>query len=103
MQERMKAVRKVILDMAPDAIESIAYGMPAYKLCGRPLVYFAGFYRHIGFYASPSGHEAFATELAGFRQGKGSVQFPHDRPLPLDLIERMVAFRAEENRVKFRP
>lgn len=103
IRERLHAIRSLILNQAPDAVESIAYGMPAYKLCGRPLVYFAGFDRHIGFYATPSGHEAFATELAGYRQGKGSVQFPHDRPLPIDLIGRMVAFRAEENRVKFRP
>jgi len=98
IQERLHAIRSLIQKQAPDAVEGIAYGMPAYKLCGRPLVYFAGFDRHIGFYATPSGHEAFAGELAGYRQGKGSVQFPHDRELPLDLIARMVAFRAEENR-----
>jgi uncharacterized protein YdhG (YjbR/CyaY superfamily) len=97
IQERLEAIRRIILEQAPEALEGIAYGMPAYKLCGRPLVYFAGFPRHIGFYATPSGHEAFARELAGYKQGKGSVQFPHDRELPLDLIARMVAFRADEN------
>jgi len=97
VQERLEAIRRIILEQAPEALEGIAYGMPAYKLCGRPLVYFAGFPRHIGFYATPSGHEAFAAELAAYRKGKGSVQFPHDRPLPLDLIARMVVFRAREN------
>jgi uncharacterized protein YdhG (YjbR/CyaY superfamily) len=71
--------------------------MPAYKLNGRPLVYFAGFKRHIGFYATPAGHEEFSKELSQYKQGRGSVQFPSDRPLPLDLIARIVRFRVNEN------
>jgi uncharacterized protein YdhG (YjbR/CyaY superfamily) len=69
--------------------------MPAYKLNGRPLVYFAAFKNHIGLYATPSGHAAFAEELSRYKQGRGSVQFPLSEPLPFDLIARIVKFRAE--------
>ena len=70
--------------------------MPAYKLNKKPLVYFAAFKAHIGFYATPSGHEAFKEELSKYKQGKGSVQFPLDQPIPYDLIVRMVKFRVQE-------
>lgn len=97
VRELLEKVRANILQNAPGAVESIAYGMPAYKLNGKPLVYFAAFAKHIGFYATPTGHEKFAAELAGYKQGKGSVQFPLGEPLPLDLIARIVQFRAAEN------
>jgi uncharacterized protein YdhG (YjbR/CyaY superfamily) len=71
--------------------------MAAYKTHGRPLVYFAGFPNHIGFYATPNGHSEFAKELAGYKQGKGSVQFPLDQPLPVELISRITQFRVKEN------
>lgn len=90
-------VRHTILSNAPDAAESISYGMPAYKLKGKPLVYFAGYANHIGLYATPSGHAEFAAELSKYKQGKGSVQFPIDQPMPLDLIERIVRYRVKEN------
>ena len=96
-RDRLSQVRQIILKEAPDAVESISYGMPAYKTFGKPLVYVAGYAKHIGLYATPSGHVAFETELASFKQGKGSVQFPHNQPLPEDLIRRIVAFRAQEN------
>lgn len=92
-------VRETIRKAAPEAEEGIAYGMPAYKLNG-PLVYFAAFKNHIGFYATPTGHEAFQQELSQYKQGKGSVQFPLDGPMPLDLITRMVTFRVAENEAK---
>jgi len=69
--------------------------MPAYKLNGKPLLYFAGYTGHIGLYATPSAHEAFERALDGYKKGKGSVQFPHNEPLPLDLIARMIAFRID--------
>lgn len=100
IQQLLKEMRKLILKTAPDADESISYGMPAYKLKGKPLVYFAGYKNHIGFYATPSGHSEFATELAGYKQGKGSVQFPVSAPLPVDLIRRIVQFRIAENNAK---
>lgn len=81
----------------PDAEESISYGMPAYKLNGKALVYFAAFKNHIGFYATPSGHSEFTMELSKYKQGKGSVQFPLDKPLPSGLITKIVKFRVKEN------
>lgn len=96
IRSRLERMRQIILSEAPDAIESVAYGMPAYKLYGKPLVYFGGYDGHVGFYATPNGHQAFAQELAQFKQGKGSVQFPHNRPLPEDLVVRMVRFRVSE-------
>ena len=95
VRDRLDTMRSVITSTAPDAVESMAYGMPAYKLDGKPLVYFAGYDRHVGFYATPNGHEAFAEEFAGYTQGKGSVQFPHTEPLPTDLVRRVVEFRVE--------
>lgn len=93
----LNKVRATIRQAAPDAEESIGYGMPAYKLKGKPLVYFAGYKGHIGFYATPSGHTEFAKELSKYKQGKGSVQFPLDQPIPYDLIAQIVEFRVVEN------
>lgn len=90
---RLETMREVVRAAAPDAVESIAYGMPAYTVDGKALVYFAGYARHVGFYATPNGHETFAEEFARYRQGQGSVQFPHTEPLPVDLVQRVVAFR----------
>jgi len=97
VQEILKQIRTIIKEKAPDAIESISYGMPGYKTHGRPLVYFAGYEKHVGFYATPTGHEKFADELSKYKQGKGSVQFPIDKPIPWDLIVRIVEFRVKEN------
>ncbi|MBV5315712.1 MAG: DUF1801 domain-containing protein [Prolixibacteraceae bacterium] len=93
----LNKVRATIRQAAPDAEESIGYGMPAYKLKGKPLVYFAGYKGHVGFYATPSGHTEFAKELSKYKQGKGSVQFPLDQPIPYDLIAQIVEFRVIEN------
>ena len=100
VQERLSLIRQTIKKAAPDAEENISYGMPAYKLFKKPLVYFAAFEKHIGFYATPSGHSEFTAELSKYKQGKGSVQFPLDKPLPLDLIFRITKFRVEENMLK---
>ncbi len=97
VQSRLKRIRTIIKKEARDADELIAYGMPAYKLSGKPLVYFAGYQHHIGFYATPSGHAEFEEELSHYKQGKGSVQFPLDEPLPVHFIQRIVAFRVKEN------
>lgn len=90
-------IRSLIHEKAPDAVESISYGMPAYKLNGKPLVYFAGYDHHIGFYATPTGHTEFAAELSEYKQGKGSVQFPLDKQIPYGLIGRIIEFRVKEN------
>jgi len=97
VQDRLQLIRKVIKNNAPEAIEIIAYGMPAYKINKKPLVYFGGYAKHIGFYATPVGHEKFKKELSTYKQGKGSVQFPLNQDLPLDLIAEIVKFRVLEN------
>jgi len=96
-QKLLLQIRETILSAAPNAEESISYGMPAYKLNGKPLVYFAGYKNHIGFYATPTGHKEFEAELSNYKQGKGSVQFPVTEPLPIGLIKRIVVFRVKEN------
>ncbi|MDC6385829.1 DUF1801 domain-containing protein [Flagellimonas taeanensis] len=93
--ERMATIRKELKTVAPLASEAISYNMPALKYKG-VLVYYAAYEKHIGFYAIPNTHEHFAKELAGYKQGKGSVQFPHDRPLPMELIKRMMAYRYQQ-------
>lgn len=98
IQQILKQIRKIIRENAPEAVEGINYGMPSYKIYGKPLVYFAGFKNHIGFYATPTGHAVFADELSQYKQGKGSVQFPLDKPIPFDLIKRIVEFRVNENK-----
>lgn len=96
VQEKLGALRKIIREAAPDAEEKISYRMPTFVLHG-DLVYFAGFKHHIGLYPLPSGVEAFLPELAAYRTGKGSIQFPLDKPLPAELIVRIVRFRVAEN------
>jgi uncharacterized protein YdhG (YjbR/CyaY superfamily) len=95
----LKAVRDTIRKAAPSAEEKIAYNMPAFVYNG-PLVYYAAHKSHIGFYATPTGHKQFEKELSKYKQGKGSVQFPLDGPMPLGLISRIVKFRLKENAEK---
>jgi uncharacterized protein YdhG (YjbR/CyaY superfamily) len=71
--------------------------MPTFRLHDSNLVFFAGYKNHIGFYATPTGHEAFKEALSIYKQGKGSVQFPLDKPMPYDLIDKIVQFRVQEN------
>jgi uncharacterized protein YdhG (YjbR/CyaY superfamily) len=96
-QKVLEEMRALIKASAPDATEKISYAIPTFDLNGRHFVHFAGYERHIGFYPVPSGVEAFSEELKPYKRGKGSVQFPLGRPLPADLIRRIVAFRVEEN------
>jgi len=98
-QELLDSVRRIVREVAPEAVESIAYGMPAYRLNG-PLVYFALYKNHLGLYPTPEGIAVFESELKPFRQGKGSVQFPLSQPLPLDLIRRIINQRVIENKKK---
>ena len=97
VSEKLSQIRSLIRELAPEAEEGFAYGMPAYKTAKKPLVYFAGFKNHIGFYALPSGHEKFKNELKTYKTGKGSVQFPLNSPLPIELITAMIQFRIQEN------
>lgn len=93
VRARLRAVRKAVRAAAPEAIELLSYGIPAYKQ-GRIVVYFAAHANHIGLYPAPRGEPGFKRELARYGGGKGTVQFPHDEPIPLDLIKRIVVFRA---------
>ena len=95
----LEKIRETIKEVAPEAEEVISYQMPAFKYFGI-LVYFAGFKNHIGFYALPSGNDAFQKKLVGYKMGKGSIQFPLDKPIPYDLIRQIVLFRMEENILK---
>ncbi|HEY0602263.1 MAG TPA: DUF1801 domain-containing protein, partial [Herpetosiphonaceae bacterium] len=96
IQAILQQIRQTIKAAAPEAEETIKYQMPTFMLKGN-LVYFAAFKKHIGFYPVPSGIEAFKDELAVYKQGKGSIQFPLDQPMPLDLISRIVKWRVQEN------
>ena len=86
-----------LLNQLRQTIKAISYGMPGYKYNG-VLVYFAGYKNHIGFYGTPTAHESFKKELAVYKSGKGSVQFPLDKPLPLKLITQIVKFRVKQNK-----
>ncbi len=96
VQQRLQQMRTTIKAAAPGAQEKISYQMPTFYLHGN-LVHFAAFMHHIGFYPVPSGIEAFQAELSNYKGAKGSVQFPFDQPLPLDLVRRIVEFRVAEN------
>ncbi len=93
---RLLRMREIVKNEAPGAVEEFSYGLAAYKLNGKPLIYFGGFSAHIGLYATPNGHAAFAEEFAQYKQGKGSVQFPLNLPLPDALIRRVVQHRVHQ-------
>lgn len=96
VREVLERVRAVVRHAAPDAREAIRYGMPAYLLEGS-LVYFGAFKKHVGFFCTTTGGGALADELAPYAGPKGSLKFPLGKPVPYDLIERIVRVRVEEN------
>ncbi|HEY6626436.1 MAG TPA: DUF1801 domain-containing protein [Ignavibacteriaceae bacterium] len=96
IQKILELVRETIKEAAPNAEEAISYQIPTFKLNGN-LVHFAAFKNHIGFYPAPSGQKAFEKELSGYKSGKGSIQFPIDKPMPLALIKKIVKYRVKEN------
>ncbi len=102
VQAILNEVRATIKAAAPEATERIAYGMPTFFLNGN-LIHFAAHKNHIGFYPTPSGIEKFKKELSKYEGAKGSVQFPLDKPMPLQLISKIVKFRVEENQQKKKP
>lgn len=95
VQERLLWIKSVLEKNYPIATAHILYGMPAYKINKKPLVYFAVYEKHLGFYATPGTHEAFKSNLVGYKTGKGSVQFPLKQNLPEELIQAMIAHRAQ--------
>ena len=99
VQALLQQVRKTIQQAAPDATEAIKYAIPTFILHGN-LVHYAAFKHHIGFYPAPTGIKAFEQELSPYKQGKGSIQFPFDQPLPLELITKIVRYRVKQNAEK---
>ena len=95
-QKILNEIRATIKSTAPEADEKISYQMPTFYLKGN-LIHFAAFKNHIGLYPTPSGTEAFKTELAAYKGGKGSIRFPIDQPIPLKLVDDIVRFRVAEN------
>ncbi len=96
IQTLLQQIRNTIHEAAPDAMETISYQMPAFKQNG-VLVYFAAFKNHIGFFPTAQGVEAFKDKLSTYKTSKGTIQFPLDKPLPLDLIAEIVRFRVKAN------
>ena len=96
IQDILNRLRNVIKESAPEASEKISYQMPTFFLHGN-LVHFAAYKKHIGFYPAPSGIEAFRHELSEYKCSKGAVQFPIEKPLPFELISKIVKYRVLEN------
>ncbi len=100
VQEHLYQIRQTIKAAAPNATEKISYGMPTFHLNGN-LIHFAGYKNHIGLYPAPQGIEAFKKELSAYKGAKGSVQFPLDKPMPLELIARITKYRVERQIVLY--
>jgi uncharacterized protein YdhG (YjbR/CyaY superfamily) len=98
----LERIRAAIRNAAPGATETIKYGIPTFVL-GENLVHFAAFTKHIGLYPTPSAIVAFRDQLSAYKSAKGSVQFPLDSPMPLELIEEIVRFRVKEVRSRGGP
>ena len=95
VRERLEKIRETIKEAAPDSVETISYGIPTYRQ-GTNLAHFAGYKKHIGFYPTPSGIDAFREELSIYEVSKGTVKFPHDKSIPYDLLKRIVEHRVNE-------
>ena len=100
VQAILEAVRREIRESAPNSEERISYGIPTFNLNGKHLVHFAAYKNHIGFYPTSSGVTAFKQELSKLEVSKGTIRFPLDEPIPLDLVKKIVKFRVKENMAK---
>src|SRR4030042_1632964 len=96
VQQILQKIRALIKELAPEATEKISYAMPGFYLNGM-LVWFAGYAKHIGFYPTGSGIEAFKDEISAYKSSKGAVQFPLNKPIPYELIKMMVRYRMGQN------
>lgn len=94
VQERLKEIRKLVHDTIPEAVESISYQMPAFKYKGKILSYFAAFKNHIGFYATPESNLAFKDELSEYKTTKGTIQLPYNKPIPTELLRKIILYKA---------
>ncbi|KAA3440058.1 iron chaperone [Rufibacter hautae] len=95
-QKVLEQIRARVKELVPEAEETISYAIPTFKLTNKPLVYFAAYKNHIGVYPAPVEDLGFKEAVAGYKTGKGTVQLPLNKPLPLDLITRIVEFRKNE-------
>ena len=100
VQALLQQIRQVIHEAVPNLGEAISYGMPSFTLNGQYLLYFAAYKKHIGLYPAPTGVEEFQEAVALYGGGKGTLKFPLDKPIPFDLIHRVVQFRAKEQAEK---
>ncbi len=100
VRDLLGTFRIVVLETAPEAQEYIGYEMPAYKLYGRVLIYFAGFSKHVSLFPGPQAILAFKEELTGYKTSGGTIRFPLDKTLPVDLVKRIIEFRMKENSEK---
>src|SRR6267143_2015366 len=96
VQSVLEKLRATVQEAAPEAVESISYQMPTFKLKGQRLAYFSAWKNHVGFYSIPEGNEAFRKELSPYSGEKGSLRFPLDKPIPYDLVKKTVIFRMKE-------
>lgn len=96
-QTKLEKIREIIKEAAPDATETIKYGIPTF-VQNKNLVHFAGYKKHIGFYPTPSGIKTFEKELSPYKQSKGAVQFPLDKQIPFALIKKITQYRVEEDK-----
>jgi uncharacterized protein YdhG (YjbR/CyaY superfamily) len=96
VQKVLQKIRATIKKAAPNTVEAISYQIPTFKLNGKNLIHFAAFKNHVGVYPAPRGVDEFREELAAYKGGKGTVQFPLDQTIPYDLISRIVKFRTEK-------
>jgi uncharacterized protein YdhG (YjbR/CyaY superfamily) len=101
VQDKLRELRQLIHEIAPEAQEKISYRIPTFYLNGN-LVHFAAFAKHIGFYPTSSGISKFKSELSRYKTSKGTVQFPIEEPLPVELIRNIVRYRVQENTAKKR-
>lgn len=97
-QEALRAIRKIIKEVVPDAEECISYNMPAYKL-GAPIAYFAAYKNHVGFYPTSAPIKEFLDQLTAYKTSKGAIQFPYSQPLPIHLIRNIILYRVEQVRL----
>jgi len=97
VQKVLRSVRKTIKDVIPDAEEIISYQIPTFKLNGKYVIYFASWANHVSVYPKPRGNDTLNKQLSKFKGGKGTVQFPLDKPMPLSLIKKIVKYRIKES------
>lgn len=97
VQKILMSVRNAIKEVIPDAEESISYQIPVFKLNGKVIIYFAGWVNHLSVYPKPRGNGELNKQLAKFKGGKGTIQFPIDKPVPLSLIKKIVKLRVKES------